>query len=120
MRNTLLAVIGLFLFNLCVLAQMEVVEIEKPQSAKSVAGVVVDPSGAVMGGVTVEECSEGWKAVLRTTETDDKGRFHFSPTRAKTVYYLEFSRHVFNWVRLTLQLGKEAKPAITVEMPLGR
>jgi hypothetical protein len=108
-------------------AQTEIVEIEEPQFAKSVAGIVTDPSGAVIGSVTVEERTDDWKKVLRTTETDDKGRFRFHvrskgrfrfPARTKPVYYLEFSRSGFNRVRLKLQLDKKAKPVIMVEMPV--
>jgi Carboxypeptidase regulatory-like domain len=118
-RNSLFAIACLLLFlSLRAMAQMEIVDIEKPQFAKSVAGIVTDPSHAVLGSVTVEERSEDWKKVLRTTETDGKGRFRF-PARSNTVYYLEFSRSGFNWVRLTLQLDKKAKPGIMVEMPLG-
>jgi hypothetical protein len=98
---------------------MEIVEIEKPQVAKSVSGIVNDPSGAALPGVTVEERSDDWKTVLRSTETDDHGRFHLSRSRNKTIYHLQFSRSGFNWVRVKLQLGKNAVPGITVKMPLG-
>ena len=127
-RNSLLAITCLLLFSLRAVAQTEIVEIEEPQFAKSVAGIVTDPSGAVIGSVTVEERTDDWKKVLRTTETDDKGRFRFRshskgrfrfPARTKPVYYLEFSRSGFNRVRLKLQLDKKAKPVIMVEMPLG-
>jgi len=64
---------------------MEIIEIEKPQPAKSVAGIVSDPSGSPLLGVTVEERSDDWKSVLRAPETDDKGRFHFSATPKKTL-----------------------------------
>jgi hypothetical protein len=60
-----------------VAGQMEIVEIEKPQVAKTVAGVANDPSGAALPDVTVEERSDDWKTVLRSTQTDEKGRFHF-------------------------------------------
>ena len=116
-RNSLLAITCLLLFSLRAVAQTEIVEIEEPQFAKSVAGIVTDPSGAVIGSVTVEERTDDWKKVLRTTETDDKGRFRF-PARTKPVYYLEFSRSGFNRVRLKLQLDKKAKPVIMVEMPV--
>ena len=56
---------------------MEIFEIEKVQLAKSVAGIVSDPSGSALPGVTVEDRSEDWKTVLRSTETDEKGRFAF-------------------------------------------
>ena len=82
--------------SLGVAGQMAIVEIEKPQVAKTVAGVVNDPSGAALPDVTVEERSDDWKTPLRSTQTDERGRFHFSPG-AKTVYYLEFSRSAFNW-----------------------
>jgi hypothetical protein len=127
-RNSLFAIACLLLFlSLRATAQMEIVDIEKPQFAKSVAGIVTDPSHAVIGSVTVEERTEDWKKVLRTTETDHRGRFRFRsrskgrfrfPARSKTVYYLEFSRSGFTWVRLKLQLDKKAKPDIMVEMPL--
>jgi len=102
-----------------VAGQMEIVEIEKPQVAKTVAGVVNDPSGAAaLPDVTVEERSDDWKTALRSTQTDERGRFHFS-RGAKTVYYLEFSRSGFNWLRIKLQIQKKAKRLVTVTMPIG-
>ncbi len=109
----------LFLFSLSAVAQMEIVEIEKPQPAKSVAGIVSDPSGSALPGVTVEERSDDWKSVLRSTETDDKGRFHFSATAKKNLYHLQFGRSGFNWVRITLKLDKKVGSVIVVKMPLG-
>jgi len=96
---------------------MEIVEIEKPQLAKSVAGVVADPSGGPLSGVMVEERSEDWKTVLRSTETDGKGRFRFSATPKKSLYQLQFGRAGFNWLRITLKLDKKAGAVITVKMP---
>ena len=119
MKNGLLRFIFLFLFSFSAVAQMEIVEIGKPQLAKSIAGVVSDPSGGALPGVIVEERSEDWKKVLRSTETDDHGRFHFSARSKKTIYNLQFSRSGFNWVRIKLQLDKKAAPAVVVKMPLG-
>lgn len=76
-RNSLFAIICLLLFSLRAVAQVTIVEIEELQFAKPVAGIVTDASGGVIGNVTAEERSEDWKRVLRTTETDDKGRFRF-------------------------------------------
>ena len=119
MRNALLKITCLSLFSLGAFAQMEIVEIEKPQPARSVAGLVSDPSGSALPNVTVEERSEDWKTVLRSTETDDKGRFHFSKTPRKTTYRLQFGCSGFNWVRITLRLDKKAATAVVVKMPLG-
>jgi Carboxypeptidase regulatory-like domain len=109
---------GLTFLSVGVAGPMAIVEIEKPQVAKTVAVVVNDPSGAALPDVTVEERSDDWKTVLRSTETDERGRFHFSPG-AKTVYYLEFSRAGFNWLRIKLQIQKKAKRLVTVTMPIG-
>jgi hypothetical protein len=97
---------------------MAIVVIERPQVAKTVAVVVNHPSGTALPDVTVEERSDDWKTVLRSTQTDERGRFHFSPG-AKTVYYLEFSRSCFNWPRIKLQIQKKAKRLLTVAMPIG-
>jgi carboxypeptidase family protein len=97
---------------------MEIVEIEKPQIAKTVAGIVNDPSGTALPDVTVEQRSDDWKTVLRSTHTDERGRFHFSRS-GKTIYYLEFSRPGFNWVRIKLQIQKKANRFVTVTMPIG-
>ena len=99
---------------------MEVVEIDTPQFAKSVAGVVNDPSGAALPGVTVEERSADWKTVLRSTETDAKGRFRFSSSPNQVTYRLEFSRSGFNWLRVKLQLDKNAKSGVVLKMPIGK
>ena len=119
MRSALCRITVLFLLSLSAVAQMEIVEIEKPQPAKSVAGIVSDPSGSALLGVTIEERSDDWKSVLRSTETDDQGRFHFSATPKKTLYHLQFGRSGFNWLRITLKLDKKAGPTIAVKMPLG-
>src|ERR1700722_1744824 len=117
-RSLRLAIACILLFNLWGVAQNQLVEIETPQLAKSVAGVVNDPSGAVLPTVTVEERSEDWKTVLRSTETDGNGRFHFSSNRNKTIYYLQFSLAGFNPLRIKLQLDKKANAAVVVKLPI--
>jgi hypothetical protein len=118
-KSALLAITWFSLISLSAVAQMEVVEVDTPQFAKAVAGVVDDPSDATLSGVTVEERSQDWKTVLRSTETDDKGGFRFSSNPNQSIYYLEFSRSGFNWLRVKLQLDKKAKSAIVLKMPIG-
>ena len=119
MRNGLLPITLFVLITLTAVVQMEIVEIEKPQVAKSVAGVIYDPSGAALSGVTVEERTEDWRTVLRSVQTDENGKFHFSNGKDRDVYYLQFSRSGFNWLRIRLKLVKKAKPSIVVKMPIG-
>jgi hypothetical protein len=118
-RSALLAITWFSLISFSAVAQMEVVEIDAPQFAKSVAGVVNDPSGAALPGVTVEERSEDWKTAIRSTETDSKGRFRFSSNRNQAIYSLQFSRSGFNWLRIKLRLDKNGKSAVVLRMPIG-
>src|SRR5215469_9679648 len=77
-------------------AVREIVVIEEPQPARQVDGVVLDPSGAPISGMTVTDRTEDEATVLRSTRTDEQGRFHFSKKRAKTLYYLRFDHPLFN------------------------
>lgn len=118
-RSALLAIAWFSLISLSSVAQMEVVEIDTPQFAKSVAGVVNDPSGAALPGVIVEERSADWKTVLRSTETDGNGKFRFSSSPNQRTYYLQLSRSGFNWLRIKLHLDKKAKSGVVLKMPIG-
>ena len=101
-------------------AVRELVEIEEPQPAHRVEGIVLDPSGAPIEGMTVTDRSEEWGAVLRSTTTNKKGRFRFSPQPSKTLYYLRFDHALFNPLQLKLKLDKKAENrAITVKAPIG-
>ena len=58
--------------------------------------------------MTVTDRTEEWVAALRSTTTDSSGRFHFSPQRGKSVYYLRFDNALFNPLQLRLKLDKQA------------
>ena len=110
-------VIGfLSLLSLSLADQYEIVEIEKPQSAKLVGAIVTDPSGAAVPHVIVEERSQDWETVLRSTETDEKGGFKFPATKGKAVYYLQFSHYGFDPLRIKLRIDKKAKSPLVLKM----
>ena len=101
-------------------AVRELVEIETPQPSQRVEGIVLDPSGAPIEGMTVTDRSDDWGAVLRSTTTDKRGHFRFSAESSKTLYYLRFDHALFNPLQLKLKLDKKAKnSAITVAAPIG-
>ena len=116
-KRTLTAAILLFL-SLGATAQYQLIEIEKPQLSKSVGGLVTDPVGTVVSGVSVEEWTAGWKKFVRATHTDNNGRFYLQPEQGKTIYYLQFQSPGFDPLRLKLKVDPEAKPGITVKMLL--
>ena len=89
-------------------AARETVQIEEPQPAQRVEGVVLDPSGAPIPDMTVTDRTENWDSILRSTVTDSKGRFHFSRQKGKSVYYLYFYHPLFNELELKLKIDKKA------------
>ena len=119
MRRALVLLLLIGLFGVVdALAQMEIVEMPS-RTAKALAGIVTDPSGAPLEGVLVEERSSNWANVLRSTKTDAKGLFHFSSTKKQNTYYLQFGRTGFNWARLTVKVHRHGEPKIMLQMPIG-
>src|SRR6185437_3670577 len=96
-------------------AQYQLIEIEEVQLSRSTAGVVIDPSGAAIPNVTIEERSDDWKIVLRTTHSDEKGRFHFSSDPNRTIH-LEFSSPGFDLLRIRVRLDKKGEAKLVVKM----
>lgn len=71
-------------------AQRTVVEIDKVQVANALSGIVRDPSGAPLPGVTVAEVSQDG-SVIESTTTDQAGSFAIVPRAKKKVYNLKIS-----------------------------
>jgi hypothetical protein len=108
MRRVIAIALTLALFATSANAVRELVEIEELQPAQTVAGVVLDPSGAPIADMTVTDRTDGWVAILRSTTTDDKGHFRFTQERGKSVYYLRFEHPSFNPLQLRLKLDKKS------------
>jgi hypothetical protein len=106
-RLTRIAIACAFLISFAHAAR-ELVIIEEPQPAQRVEGRVLDYSGNPIQGVTVTDRTEDGVSVLRSTTTDEKGRFHFSTQHGKTVYCLRFDHPWWNPLQLTLTLDKHA------------
>jgi carboxypeptidase family protein len=93
------------------------IQIEKPFAAKSVRGVVVDPSGAAIAGVKVRMAGPKWQGELARTVTDSNGRFDFHKDRPGK-YFLEFSKPGFDLLRIEV-IVKESKSDLRIEMWVG-
>ena len=115
LKGAIVAVVCMLNFSAA--AQMQLVEVEEVQLSKSSAGVVIDPSGATISNVTIEERSDDWKIVLRTTHSDEEGRFHFSwhPNR---IVHLEFSSPGFNRLRIRVRLDQKGEAKLLVKMSI--
>lgn len=108
------------LLSISAKAVRELVEIKEPQPAQRVEGIVLDPAGVPIPDMAVTDRTEYWGAVLRSTETDAKGHFHFSAQRGKTIYWLRFDHMEFNPLQLRLTLDKKApQRGITARPQIG-
>ena len=87
--------------------------------AASVAGVVKDPSGAVLPGVTVEASSPVLIEKVRATVTDNEGRYQIAELRPGT-YTLTFTLGGFTtFKRDGLQLTPNFAATINAELKVG-
>jgi hypothetical protein len=89
------------------------------QQASGIAGIVRDPSGAVLPGVTVEAASPALIEKVRTAVSDGEGRFNITDLRPGT-YAVTFTLPGFNTFKrdgVVLTAGFTA--TVNAEMPVG-
>ena len=81
-------------------------------------GVVKDPTGAVLPGVTLEATSPVLIEKLRTVVTDERGAFRVVDLRPGT-YMLEFILPGFSTVKREIELPSNFTATVNVEMKVG-
>ena len=87
-------------------AQYQIIELTDVQLAKSLSAVVQDPSGSPLSDVLVQEFSPDWKTVLRTSATDNHGRFTLARVQGRKIYCLQLSTPGFDPLRLRVQVDR--------------
>src|SRR4029079_4196690 len=104
-------------FALVVLVCLLVVpQIAQAQSA--FIGIVRDPSGAVLPGVSLEATSPALIEKSRTAVTDERGSFRVVDLRPGT-YTLEFTLPGFNTVKREIELQSNFTATVNVELTVG-
>jgi len=94
----------------------QIVEIDA--SAKSLSGVVRDPSGGGLPDTLVERVDSDWGNRLDATFTDSEGRFAL-PNVPNGKYYLKISKADFSTLKVKVRVKKRAKSRLELELPLG-
>lgn len=122
-------------------AQYELIIIEKPFTAHSLSGVVVDPTGSPIPGAAVEECEAPFtpieakdaqgkpngevlhgdctKApshVVATTETNSHGHFSLPKAKTGTIFHLHVSSPGFDPMQITVRLKFFARAGVRVRL----
>jgi Carboxypeptidase regulatory-like domain len=103
---------------LSLLGGVETIVIANVQVSGDLGGVVVDPSGEPIPEVQVLETTPDGKTTLRSTFTDDNGKWSFPPVTAKKLYYLRFAMKNFDPVELRLRLSPKKGKPLVVKLPL--
>ena len=104
---SLATIVGLLCLPLKINAQYQVIELANVQLAKSLSAVVEDPAGSPLSNVLVQEFSPDWKTVLRTSATDDHGRFSLANVPSRKIYCLQLSTPGFDPLRLRVQVDRK-------------
>ena len=117
MRKSAICWIVLF-FSMHAGAVYQTVVIEKPFHARSVAGITVDPSGSVVGGVVISDRDRDFAHVYATTTSDANGHFSL-PRDSRRVHYLKFLAPGFNPLQVTIELRSFANRDVRVKLPIG-
>ena len=99
-------------------AVYETVVIEKPFHVRSLAGTVVDSSGAVIEGVEISDCDRGFERVLGSTTSDRNGVFSL-PRDGRSTHYLSFRAAGFNPLHITVELRQFSHGRLKVRLPIG-
>jgi hypothetical protein len=92
--------------------------VEVDASAKSLSGVVRDPSGGGLPDALVERVDSDWKNRLDSTFTDSGGRFAL-PDVPNGKYCLKISKVDFSTLRIKVRVKKRAKSQLELVLPLG-
>ena len=113
MRGCTVTAIVVLALALSSFAGIETVVIANVQVSKDLGGIVVDSSGAPIPETEVVETSPDGKTTVRSTATDDHGKWALSPVAGQKLYYLRFVMKNFNPVELRLKLNaKQGKPFV--------
>ena len=100
-------------------AEYTVVRYEKPIHAHHLEGIVVDPGGAPLPGVAVEDVDETAGKVLARATTDGQGRFAFAGAKPGTTHFLHLKARGFNPLEIVIKIGRLPRHDILLKMPIG-
>lgn len=97
-------------------ATIRIVQQEISVSRALTDHVLVKGTDAPAGGVTVELCSSGWKAVLASTKTDEKGHFSLEKPASGKLFYLRVSAPGMDIYELRVRIDKHAADDLTIRL----
>src|SRR5579885_444782 len=112
----LAALVGLLCFPTIIEAQYQVIELADVQLAKSVGATIEDPNGAPVPKAVVQEFSADWKTVLRSISTGTQGKFSFTSTPGRTIYFIQISAPGFDPLRFRLKVDTKRGASLRLKL----
>lgn len=97
-------------------ATIRVVQKEISVSRALAGHVLVKGTDAPAGGVMVELCSSGWKTVLASTKTDERGHFSLEKPASGRLYYVRVSAPGMDIYELRVRIDKHAADDLTIRL----
>jgi hypothetical protein len=94
----------------------EIITIQRPIHSRSLIGVVVDPSGAPVEGVLVEDCDQSFMHVFVSVRTNKEGRFVFPKAKRGSTHYLRFFKNGFDPMRVKVQMRHLAPAEVRIHL----
>jgi len=95
---------------------MRVVQKEISVSRELAGHVLVKGTDAPAGSVLVELCSPGWKTVLASTTTDEKGHFSLEKPASGRLFYVRVSAPGMDIYELRIRIDKHAANNLTIRL----
>jgi len=98
--------------------QIVLITFDHPFEAQKLAGVVLDPTGARVMGVLIEDCDQTFKRARKSARSDENGRFAFRRSRAGTTHFLRISRDGFGPMQMTVQPKPGGSVGLTIQLQI--
>ena len=113
-----IALLGLVLFLAAGAGHSTMLVVQKEISvSRALAGhVVVRGTDEPASGVTVELCTPGWKTVLASTKTDDKGHFSLGKPADGKLFYIRLSAAGMDIYELRVRIKKHVAQELTIRL----
>jgi carboxypeptidase family protein len=116
--KSIVRIAAVFCFLTICYANESTIEYTKVRKSTELSGVVLDGVGAPISEVRVSEMSDNWSTELRSTSTDSRGQWSFTPTETGKTYKIQLRKVGFHPVRMRVKVTKHHAKPLVVEMPV--
>jgi len=115
-RPVKLLILGVIFWATCAHATELVLQKWVSVSRSLDGQVLVSGTDEPFNGATVELCSPGWKKVIVSAKTDEKGHFSLEQGAKSKLFYLRVSAPGMNIYQLRVRVDKHAGQELNIRL----